>query len=64
MLHQGESYIPFPSDISSINQSSDGQINELSLTIFNLDNIVSALVEDPFGKEREGTISLILVRHL
>ena len=48
VLHQGESYIPFPSDISSINQSSDGQINELSLTIFNLDNIVSALVEDPF----------------
>ena len=48
VLHQGDSYIPFPSDISSINQSSDGEINELSLTVFNVDNIISALVEDPF----------------
>ena len=33
--------------LASINLA-DGQINELSLTMFNLDNIVSALVEDPF----------------
>ena len=48
VLHQGDSYIPFPSDISSIQQSSDGKINELTLTVFNLDNIISAIVEDPF----------------
>ena len=48
VIHQGDSYIPFPSDISSISQSGDGKINELSLTIFNVDNIISAIVEDPF----------------
>ena len=48
VIHDGDSYIPFPSDISSIQQSGDGKINELSLTIFNLDNIISAIVEDPF----------------
>lgn len=48
VTHQGDSYIPFPVNISAINQSSDGQINELTLTMFNLDNIISALVEDPF----------------
>lgn len=41
-------FIPFPSQISSIEQASDGKINELSLTVFNVDNIISALVEDPF----------------
>ena len=48
VIHEGDSYIPFPSDISSIQQTGDGKINELSLTIFNLDNIISAIVEDPF----------------
>jgi len=47
VTHQGDSYIPFPVNISAINQSSDGQINELTLTMFNLDNIISALVQDP-----------------
>tara|TARA_Y100000114_G_scaffold132327_1_gene131017 strand:+ start:2771 stop:4345 length:1575 start_codon:yes stop_codon:yes gene_type:complete len=41
-------FIPFPSQIGSIEQASDGKINELSLTVFNVDNIISALVEDPF----------------
>ena len=48
VIHKGDSYIPFPSEISSISQSADGKINELTLTMFNLDNIISALVEDPF----------------
>ena len=48
VTHQGDSYIPFPVNISSIDQSSDGKINELTLTMFNLDNIVSRLIEDPF----------------
>lgn len=48
VTYGGSSFIPFPSQISSIEQSSDGKINELSLTVFNVDNIISALIEDPF----------------
>ena len=48
VTYGGSSFIPFPSQISSIEQASDGKINELSLTVFNVDNIISALVEDPF----------------
>ena len=48
VIHQGDSYIPFPADITSISQSNDGKINELTLNLFNLDNIISAIVEDPF----------------
>ena len=48
VTYGGDSFIPFPSQISSIEQSSDGKINELSLTVFNVDNIISALIEDPF----------------
>ena len=48
VTYSGDTFIPFPSQISSIEQSSDGKINELSLTVFNVDNIISALIEDPF----------------
>ena len=48
VTYGASSFIPFPSQISSIEQASDGKINELSLTVFNVDNIISALVEDPF----------------
>jgi hypothetical protein len=48
VTYDGDSYIPFPVDISNIAQGTDGKINELNLTIFNVDNIISALVEDPF----------------
>ena len=48
VTYGGDSFIPFPSQISSIEQSSDGKINELSLTVFNVDNIISAIIEDPF----------------
>ncbi len=48
VTYDGDSYIPFPVDVSSISQGTDGKINELTLTIFNVDNIISALVEDPF----------------
>ena len=43
-----KTYIPFPLNSTAIDQSSDGKINELTLTMFNFDNIVSRLVEDPF----------------
>lgn len=48
VTHKGDSYIPFPVNISAIDQSSDGTINDISLTLFNVDNIISRLVEDPF----------------
>jgi len=48
VTYDGTSYIPFPVNLSSIDQDADGKINELSLTIFNVDNIISSLIEDPF----------------
>ena len=48
VTYDGESYIPFPIDITSIKQNQDGKIDDLTLTVFNVDNIISALVEDPF----------------
>ena len=48
VTYDGTSYIPFPVDISSLEQTSDGQVNELTLSVFNVDNIVTALVEDPY----------------
>lgn len=43
-----ESFIPFPVNISGLEQASDGKINDLSVSIFNVDNILSVLVEDPY----------------
>jgi len=48
VTYNGESYIPFPVNLTSISQATDGKINELTLTVFNVDNIISALVEDPY----------------
>jgi len=48
VTYDGESYIPFPLNITSIKQNQDGKIDDLTLTVFNVDNIISALVEDPF----------------
>ena len=44
----GTSYRPFPLNLSGLDQGSDGKINELSLTVYNADNIISLLVEDPY----------------
>lgn len=44
----GTSYIPFPVTMSGLEQGSDGKINEASLTVFNVDNVISALVENPY----------------
>lgn len=46
--HGSTSYIPFPVNISNLDQGADGKINELSMTVFNTDNIISALVENPY----------------
>jgi len=48
VTHAGESYIPFPLNISSLDQGSDGKINELTLDVYNFDNLVSVLIEDPY----------------
>jgi phage-related protein len=48
VTYAGTSYLPFPVNFSSIEQSNDGKISELNLTVFNFDNILTALIEDPF----------------
>jgi|TARA_R110002153_G_scaffold3244_13_gene15851 phage-related protein len=48
VIHDGINYMPFPVNLSGFDVNSDGKINELSLTVFNVDNIISAIVEDPF----------------
>lgn len=48
VVHSGETYTPFPVNLSGMEQGSDGKINELSLSVFNVDNIISRLVEDPY----------------
>jgi lambda family phage minor tail protein L len=48
VIHAGTEYTPFPVDVTGIDQGTDGKINELTISIFNVDNIISALVEDPY----------------
>jgi phage-related protein len=44
----GESYTPYPINITPVSQASDGKINELSIELYNLNGIVSAIVENPY----------------
>lgn len=48
VIHNTTSYIPFPVNISGFSEGSDGKINEASLTVFNVDNIITGVVENPF----------------
>lgn len=48
VTYGGSSYTPYPLNVSSIEQKNDGEINELSVTLFNFENTISALIEDPF----------------
>ena len=48
-------------DISSLEQKSDGEINELSVTLFNFENTISALIEDPFIAGNNKTHSAMAV---
>jgi len=48
VTYAGTSYMPYPLSVSGVEQSSDGKINELSVTLFNVDNIISRLIEDPY----------------
>ena len=44
----GTSYIPFPVNVSQLGQGSEGSVDEISIDIFNVDNIITRLIEDPF----------------
>ena len=44
----GTSYIPFPVNASKLGQGSEGSVDEITLDIFNVDNIITRLIEDPF----------------
>jgi len=48
VIFDTQTYLPFPLNSTAIDQSSDGKINELTLTMFNFDNLITRLVEDPF----------------
>lgn len=55
----GTTYSPYPVSISGIEQASDGRVNELTLTMFNVDNMISRLVEDPFLSGNNTTNSVV-----
>ena len=46
--YNSTSYIPFPVNMSTLAQGTEGKIDELTLDIFNVDNIITGVVEDPF----------------
>lgn len=48
VTYGGTSYTPFPISITTVEQSSEGRINELTVTMFNGDNLISTIVEDPY----------------
>lgn len=43
-----ETYDPYPINIEDIDQAADGRINEVTMTLYNLGNIFSYLVESPY----------------
>lgn len=63
VTYDGTSFIPFPVNISSLEQSADGKVNELTLSVFNVDNIVTALVEDPYLVGNCSTNSVVAVQN-
>jgi phage-related protein len=61
VIYDDISYLPFPVNLSGFDVNSDGKINELSLTVFNVDNLISSLVEDPFLVGNNTSNSVIAV---
>lgn len=59
VAYGGTSYIPFPVTASKLTQGSEGTIEELTLDIFNVDNIITRLVEDPFLTGNNSSNSVI-----
>lgn len=60
--YDGISYTPYPINISGLEQASDGKVNELSLSVFNVDNYISSLVENPYlvGLNTSNSISTMV----
>jgi len=58
----GDSYIPFPVNMSALAQGAEGKIDELTLEIFNVDNVITRLVEDPFlaGNNSSNSVQAIV----
>lgn len=52
-------FMPAPINISSIDQGTDGKINELTFEIFNVGNIISSLVENPYISGNNTTNSVV-----
>jgi phage-related protein len=48
VTYGGDSYIPFPVNVSQLGQGSEGSVDEISIDMFNVDNIITRLIEDPF----------------
>jgi phage-related protein len=48
VTYGGTSYIPFPINSTSFSQGNDGKVDEITIDIFNVDNVITRLVEDPF----------------
>jgi phage-related protein len=48
VTYDGDSYSPYPVNVSAMEQKNDGEINEITVTLFNFENTISALIEDPF----------------
>lgn len=48
VTYGGTSYIPFPVNASKLGQGSEGSVEEITLEVFNVDNIITRLIEDPF----------------
>ena len=46
--YNGREYLPLPIDLDDISEDSDGKINTFSMSIFNADNIVNAIINNPF----------------
>jgi phage-related protein len=57
-----DSYIPFPVNMSALAQGSEGKIDELSLTVFNVDDIITRITEDPFlaGNNSSNSVQAIV----
>ena len=43
----GIEYLPIPIDMADISEDSDGKINKFSISIFNVDNMVNAIINNP-----------------
>jgi phage-related protein len=61
VIYDSVNYIPFPVNLSGYDVSSDGKINELNLAIFNVDNIISKIVEDPYLVGNNSSNSVIAI---